>query len=250
MYCKLLVPVLLLAVAANLAHADDVPLGGFIPFVGIALTDEFETFDTDPTGAFFVADKSDHWGGSLLGPGSSAFYDVALLDTGAAAHILTQTASGNTGFDIQNEGFRGTNFQPIFGATGGQIDLRINDPMGIYTAGLGDRLGAGANLTMDPNDMRGQTSVALLEGGSDWTLPNILGLPMAAQHGIKILNSDPQIFEHQGRTMRTPQVEFFQLGDGSSQGIQRRTDLFPVHAMYRIWSISLIHTIIPLRQRS
>ncbi len=162
--------------------AAEVPLGGFIPFVGIGLTDEFETFDTDPTGTFSIADPSDQWGGSPLGPGRSAFFDIALLDTGASVHILTSTAASSTGFDIQGEGFQGTDFQPIFGVTGGQLDLLINDAMGIYTAGLGDRVSESPNLVMDTNALRGQTSVTLLEGGFDWTLPNILGLPMAAQH--------------------------------------------------------------------
>ncbi len=205
--------------------AGEAPLGGFIPFVGIGLTDEFETLATDPTGAFYIADPSDEWGGSPLGPGGSAFFDVALLDTGAATHILTQTAASSSGFDIQNEGFRGTNFQDVFGPTGAGVTLRINDPLGIYAAGLGGRVSAGGSLVMDPNDIRGQTSVATLEGGVDWTLPNILGLPMAAHHGVVIRNDQPQIFQHQGRTMRTPQVEFVDLGSGAQQGIVRRTNL-------------------------
>ena len=116
----------------------NVSLGGFIPFVGIGLTDEFETFDSDLEGTFFIADPSFAWGGTPLGPGSSAYFDLALLDTGAATHILTQAAASSNGFSIQNEGFRGTNFQTIFGASG-SIDLRINDPLGVYAAGLGDR---------------------------------------------------------------------------------------------------------------
>jgi len=214
-----------LLVVTTSTLAAEVPLGGFIPFVGIGLTDEFETFDTDPTGAFSIADPSDLWGGSPLGPGSSAFFDIALLDTGASAHILTQAAASSTGFDIQNEGFQGTAFQPIYGAAGVQLDLLINDAMGIYAAGLGDRVSESPNLVMGTNALRGQTSVALLEGDADWTLPNILGLPMAAQQGIVIRNDQPQIFSYQGRTMRTPQVDFIDLGTGNQQGILRRTDL-------------------------
>jgi hypothetical protein len=221
---NLLAAQLLIAFAVPACAAPGASIGGFIPFVGIGLTNQFQTFDNDPTGTFFIADPSNSWGGTPLGPGSSAYFDVALLDTGAATHILTQQAASATGFSIQAEGFRGTNFQVIGGATG-QLDLRINDPMGIYAAGLGDRTGAGAALTMNTSAFRGQTSVAMLEAPSEWELPNIIGLPMAAHHGIAIRNSDPQIFQHQGRTMRTPQVDFIELGTGNQQGILRRTNL-------------------------
>lgn len=222
------VTALLLAVLCALATptvADPgASIGGFIAFVGMGLTNEFETFDEDPTGTFFIADRSDAWGGTPLGPGASAYFDVALLDTGAATHVLTQQAASATGFSIQAEGFRGTQFQTIGGATG-QIDLRINDPLGVYVAGLGDRTGAGPALTMNTAAFRGQTSFAMLEAPSEWQLPNVIGLPMAAQHGIVIRNSDPQIFQHQGRTMRTPQVDLIELGTGNQQNILRRTNL-------------------------
>jgi hypothetical protein len=211
-----------LAVAAC-ARAD-VPIGGFVPFVGIGLTNQFETFDSDPDGTFFIADPSFAWGGTPLGPGSTAYFDIALLDTGAAVHVLTQPAASASGFSIQSEGFRGTNFQTIGGATG-EIDLRINDPLGIYAAGLGDRTGAGTSLAMNTAALRGQTSVSTLEAPAEWTLPNIVGLPMAAHHAIVIRNDQPQIFQHQGRTMRTPQIDLIDLGTGGEQGILRRTDL-------------------------
>lgn len=207
------------------ATAATAPLGGFIPFVAIGLTKEFETFDTDPTGAFYLADPSYSWGSPPLGPGSSTFFDIALLDTGAGAHILTPQAAGANGFAIQAEGLKGTTSVPIFGATGGQIDMLVNDPLGIYATSLADRNSEGATLVMKTDNMRGQTSVATLEAPSTWTLPNILGLPMAAQHGIVIRNDQPQIFQYQNRTVRSPNVSFIDLGDGDEQGIQRRTNL-------------------------
>ncbi len=220
MFQKILVAAMLCACFASMGSADEVPLGGFIPFVGIGLTDEFESQDDDLQ--FFVADPQTTQVGTPLGSG---FHDIALLDSGAAVHIITQSAASNSGFDVAAEGFGGINQQEIFGATGGSIFMTIDDPLGIYAAGLGDRVSAGASLEMDPNDFRGQSSVSILEAGSDWELPNIVGLPLVAQHGVKILNSQPQIFQHQGRTMRTPQVEFFDLGQGDQQGINRYTNL-------------------------
>jgi hypothetical protein len=222
----LLAGVLTLVMLKAPTLAASTPLGGFIPFVGIGMTDEYDTLDTDPTGLYSFADPSNTWGGSPLGPGSSAYFDIALLDTGATTHILTETAASGSGFAIQSEGFGGANSQQIFGAVGGPLDLLITDALGIYAAGLADRLSNGSPLLMDTNALRGQTSVAVLEGDETWTLPNVLGLPMAAQHGIVIRNSEPVIFPYQGgTTMRTPQVDFIDLGTGNQQGILRRTDL-------------------------
>jgi hypothetical protein len=78
---------------------------------------------------------------------------------------------------------------------------------------------------MNTAAMRGQTSFATLEAPAQWTLPNVIGLPMAAHHAIAIRNDQPQIFEHQGRTVRTPNVAFVDLGSGAEMGVLRRTDL-------------------------
>jgi hypothetical protein len=203
----------------------DVSIGGFVPFVGIGLTNQFDTFDSDPDGTFFIADPSFSWGGTPLGPGSLAYFDMAIVDTGAATHILTQSAASASGFNIQGEGFRGTNFQTVFGAGGQPLNLRINDPLGVYAAGLANRTGAGTSLTMNTAAMRGQTSFAMLEAPAQWTLPNIIGLPMAAHHAIAIRNDQPQVFQHQGRTVRSPNVTFIDLGSGADAGVLRRTDL-------------------------
>lgn len=215
------------------AHAD-VPLGGFIPFMGIGLTRQFQ--DADQDDSFFIADASSSWGGTPLGPnaGPTPYFDIALLDTGAASHILTQTAANSSHFGIhvafsgEPDGFGGTNHQPIFGATG-EIDLLINDPLGVYAEGLSHRTTNGAPLTLDTSAMRGQTSFSTLEAPAAWKLPNIIGLPMAAQHGIVIRNSQPQVFPFNNgtttRTVRTPDINLIALGTGGAQGIVRRTNL-------------------------
>ena len=202
--------------------ASEVPLGGFLPFVGFGMTDEFKTLDDLDLGeTFFIADPSNTPGGTALGIGSP-YYDLALLDTGAATHIITQDAFN--GFDFVGANLTGTNTQRIGGATG-LIDLDINDAAGIYVAGLGDRCTGCGTFTMNTSKLRGQTSVATLTAPEEWALPNIIGLPMADHHAIVVRNSDPQIFQHQGRTIRTPQVDYIDLGSGIEQMISRRTDL-------------------------
>jgi hypothetical protein len=224
MKMKSLICSLLLVVLANERIHADVPLGGFIPFVGIGMTNEHKTIDDLDLGSIpFISDPAYSLGAPLLGTGGNPYIDIALLDSGAATHIITQQAFA--GFDIQGNGLRGTNFQEIGGATG-TILMEINDAAGLYAAGFGDLTSNGTSITANnPTQLRGQTSIATLTAPSSWTLPNILGLPMVAQHAVVIRNSDPQIFQHAGRTVRTPQVEFVDLGTGNTEDIVRRAPL-------------------------
>lgn len=201
-----------------------VPLGGFIPFVGIGMTNEHKTLDDLDLGSIpFIADPAYSLGAPLLGTGGIPYIDIALFDSGAATHIITQQAFA--GFNIQGNGLRGTNFQQVGGATG-TILMEINDAAGFYAAGFGDITSNGTTLTANnPAQLRGQTSIATLTAPSSWTLPSILGLPMVAQHAVVIRNSEPQIFQHGGRTVRTPQVEFVDLGTGNTEDITRRAPL-------------------------
>jgi len=224
-----------LAAFAGAVQAATAPLGGFIPFVGIALSTQFDTFEADETGTFFIADPRYTWTGATpLAPGH---FELALLDTGAATHILTADAANH--FNVHGsfgpgntDGFAGSNTQRIFGA-GGQIDLTIMDPLGVYAAGLGPgqrTSSSGAPLTINTGALRGQSSFAMLEAPANWDLPNILGLPIMAHHSLSIRNSEPQIFsDPSGRTMRTPNIEFFDRGtaadEAAAMGIVRRTNL-------------------------
>ncbi len=203
-----------------------VSIGGFIPYVGIGLTEEFETIDQDQLYNF--ADPATSPGGSFL----NNHFEIALLDTGAATHIITDPAYN--AFDLEASDLDGTGVQVIGGATGQQL-LQINNPLGFYSTGLGKRTSQGASLGFNANDFRGQTSTAILSAPTTWELPNIVGLPMAAQHSIAIRNDQPQIFSHQfegeSRTVRTPEVIFGDLGVGGAgagpgnSDIIRRTDL-------------------------
>src|SRR5262245_34525978 len=85
------------------ANATGVPISGFSPFMGLSLTDEFKD-DNDDT--FYIVDQESSLVGAQLGAGGTPFYDVALLDTGAAASLITKSA--DTSFNMQGAGFRGT----------------------------------------------------------------------------------------------------------------------------------------------
>lgn len=202
------------------SSAAAAPVAGFLPLVGIGLTDEFETIDDDIL--FFTAKTRTTVGGSFLGSGTP-YYDLAILDTGANGSLLTSSA--HAGFDIDGNGFDGTSIVTIGGATG-TMDTVVSDPLSIYATGLAAPNRTGTEpLLLDPNTMVGQMNVALLTMPEESELPNVLGLPFASQFATYIRNDMPQIFQHQGRTVRTPQIEFLPLGSGDDVGITRRAPL-------------------------
>lgn len=201
-----------------------VPLDGFFPLVGIGLTDEFIVDDL--LGQNPVAEQGVQ--GNLLGAGGTPFYDVGLLDTGAGLSLVTDAAFTNFGLGESgqgggSDGYRGTETVPIGGATG-VLNAAINDPLGLYTSGLQDRTGAGATLTMDNSALQGQTNTSMLTFPADSDLPNVIGLPYASQYTTSIRNDLPQVFELDGRTVRSPSIEFLPLGSGGGD-ISRKAAL-------------------------
>ncbi|HJQ80271.1 MAG TPA: retropepsin-like aspartic protease [Lacipirellulaceae bacterium] len=203
------------------AQATGVPISGFLPFAGISLTDEFED-DSDPTFTFYQSDYETSFVGTPLGTSGTPHYDVALIDTGAALTLLT--SASDSAFNIAGAGFRGTHTLPIGGATGGLV-ATTNDPLAIYASGLGpsNRIST-SPLRLNASMMVGQSSISLatLPAASD--LPNVLGIPFASQYAMSIRNDQPQIFTLDGKTVRTPQIQFLPLGSGG-QGIVRRAPI-------------------------
>lgn len=212
-----------LLLGASLTAAQ-VPLDGYFPLIGIGLTDEF-IFD-DLLGQNPVAE--DGVAGNLLGAGGTPHYDLALLDTGAGLSLVTDAAFdrfglGESGQGGGSDGYRGTETVPIGGATG-VLNAAINDPLGLYAAGLQDRSGAGAALAMNNALMQGQTNTSTLTFPPESDLPNVVGLPFASQYATHIRNDQPQVFELEGKTIRTPAIDFLPLGSGGGD-IQRKAPL-------------------------
>jgi hypothetical protein len=207
-------------VTSPFAHATGVPISGFYPFAGISLTTRHDTED-DPTFTFFQADYETSYLGTPLGVGGAKF-DVALIDTGAPTTLITTQA--DTLFNIQGQGYRGTEPLPLGGATG-PIVATTNDPMAIYASGVGAANRTGTSpLTLNTGLMVGQSSVSLATLPPESDLPSILGIPFTSQFATFIRNDQPQLFTLGGKTVRTPQIEFKALGSGG-QGIVRRVPI-------------------------
>jgi hypothetical protein len=218
---RFLLAALSLGAAVPRAAATGVPVSGFSPLVGISLTDEYEA-DNDPTFTFFQADHEPTLVGSQFPLGGTPFYDMALLDTGAAASLITSTA--DAAFDIEGAGYRGSLTLTIGGATG-FFDANINNAMSLFATGLANRTGSGgASLEVNPATLVGQSSISLLTMPPESDLPNILGIPFSSQYSTYIRNDQPQVFQVGGKTVRTPQIQFLPLGSGG-QGITRRVPI-------------------------
>lgn len=220
--------VVVLACFASSAAATGVPIDGYLPMVGITLTDEFvDDIDFSPYPAFSL-------GGTPLSSTSSRYYDIALLDTGAATSLLTAAteAAFNLGgpYPGEPDGFAGTESIQIGGATG-LLEAAVSDPLGLYAAGLQARTSAGAALALNPASLLGQTNTSIATLPVESPLPNILGLTFASQYATRILNSQPQIFELGGKTVRTPAVDFLTLGTGNTHGITRKAPMEILGAM-------------------
>jgi hypothetical protein len=148
------------------------------------------------------------------------------LDTGAAISLLTSPAFVDFGLNSASpgepDGYRGTETVGIGGATG-VLQADINDPLGLYAGGLQGRSGA-APFAMNSAALRGQTNTSMITIPPESELPNIVGLSYASQYATSIRSDQPQIFTFNGKTVRSPAIEFFARGSGG-QGITRRAPL-------------------------
>jgi hypothetical protein len=203
-------------VGASHLVATGVPISGFSPFMGLSLTDQFKD-ENDAT--FFLADNETSLVGTQFGVGGTPYYDVALLDTGAAASLITDAADAS--FNIQGAGFRGTHTQTLTGV--GDVEAIINDPMAMFVTGLANRTST-APLAFNNSTMVGQSSVSILTLPAGSELPNVVGIPLLITFATYIRNDQPQIFQVNGKSVRSPQIQLLPRGSGG-QGIVRQAQL-------------------------
>ena len=153
--------------------------------------------------------------------GGTPYYDLALFDTGAAATLITHAS--DAAFNIAGAGFRGTETQPIGGATG-FFDATINNPMAIYATGL-------ANRTVNRTARRSILPPSSASRVFRWPRcpPNPIcrtfwEFPSPANMRPTFATTSHRSFRLNGQTVRTPQIQFLTLGSGG-QGITRRVPI-------------------------
>jgi hypothetical protein len=212
-------------ILAGRASATGVPVGGFLPLVGIGLSNEYEKVEFDLSAHYHTAQPT---AGIMLGNGTPQF-DVALFDSGANFSAITAAAYSSFNIDGpyagNSDGFAGTEQLTFNGATG-SLTADVNEPLGLYAAGVQNRAG-GPSFAMNLNLMTGQTNTSTMTFPVGSDLPNVVGLPFAMRYATFIHNDQPQIFQVERKTVRAPAIEFFARGSGISQGITRRAFLDP-----------------------
>jgi hypothetical protein len=210
------------------ALATGVPIGGFLPLLGIGLTDKFR--DGNDPNIFYVQPESSY-SGAPLGPGSSAHFDLALLDTGASVSVLTTPST--VAFDIEGEGFEGNQSISITGATG-FIDATVQNPLGLFLTGLNPStvLNSGP-LQLSTANMKGISNSSVVTVPIESDLPNVVGLPYATQFATYIRNDQPQVLTINGNTVRTPNIVVLPLGSGAQGTMSRAQFTFKPGAAFQ-----------------
>ena len=181
------------------------PLEGALIRVALSVTDQKAFDDLD-------WNASAHFGldGNPL-PGATRDTVLAVLDSGAATHIVSYPDSlsfGVTGPILS------PNILPI-GGVGGMAELAISMPIGLFVHGVQH---LGANNAIDPNLVIGQGNFAAgvnteanHSGGLE--LPSLLGAPLFAYFGTVVRNSERQVFQFDGERVSSASVDFFFSAD-------------------------------------
>lgn len=202
---RLLVPaaaaaVWLVAGGGRLAAQSRAPLEGPLTRVVVVLTDDDSFDDLE-----FVVTRRPELSGEVL-PGAAAGPVLALLDSGAATHVLNYQDAVDLGLD---DGLRTGNTFGV-GGIGCTLDVDVSRPLGVFVHGVQD---------LGPD---GQSRPALLVGQGNCpvaanteanhqaggTLPSALGLPLLAFYPVAVCNSRPRDVTWRGERIRTASVTF------------------------------------------
>ncbi len=192
---------------------SNIPIGGYQPLVVTSLTNEDTTDDLD-----FFAYNTDTYlsngisGAHALASNGSPYYQVALLDTGAQVHLLTQEAIA--GFDFAGNNLLGSTQFSVGGAGGSEL-VTIHDPLGLYVTSLGNATG-GTSLSVATNTLVGQYNVTVVGAEEpESILPDVVGLPLASQY-TTVIRADQRYEVVVGsQTYESPSVELYSFGDSS-----------------------------------
>lgn len=193
------------------APVTGVPIGGYQPLVAVSMTNEETADDLD-----FFGYNTDTYlanglsGAHALASNGSPHYQVALYDTGAQIHLLTQEAI--TGFDFAGNNLLGSEQIPIGGAGGSEF-VTIHDPTGLYVTGFNNAT-SGASLSLNTSTLVGQYNVSVV-GAEDPAsiLPDVVGLPLASQYATVIRTDQRKEIVVGSEVFESPNIELLPFGD-------------------------------------
>jgi hypothetical protein len=196
--------VLVLGVAVSVARGEATapPLEGPVTYVAFTITDEgaFDEFD------FSVSALVGGISGSTP-TGATASLSYAILDSGAATHLVSYPDSALLGLDSS---FTTDSTLPVGGA-GGTVDIGVSVPIGFFLHGVQDLNPSNglqsASIVGQGNFPCGVNTLANFNNGS--TIPTVIGAPLFAYYPVEILNSQRVTFEQNGETLSTASAQFF-----------------------------------------
>jgi hypothetical protein len=192
---------------------DSPPLGGFVPWVVVTLTDE-------------RSDESDYSDypetsvvGDYLAPDPAGDFAIGLFDTGASIHLASYGARQR--MDITND-LLTPNPLIITGVTG-EVETLVSYPIGVFATGvdaLAPTSGTDPNaVIVDTSGMVGHTNVSIAVGKIPEPnlpdIPTVIGTPLSVNFNT-VINTEQEItITYEGQTYSTPDIEFYEEGDPS-----------------------------------
>ena len=197
----------LLSAPGVMANVIDSPLiGGFVPYIAVAVTDE-RSDDLD-----FVAEPHMSVVGDYLTGSPESNFTIGLLDTGAGAHIMSYAAANRTG--IYDADLITPSMIEILGATSSVFGW-VSQPLAVFMDGLA-AIDPTA-MTLDESNMVGQSNVSVVVGDEPPSdrpdLPTAIGSPMTVNFVTAIYNDRPITVTYDGNEYTSPDIRFYEHYD-------------------------------------
>lgn len=208
-----------LSATGVMANVIDSPLiGGYVPYIVVAVTDE-RSDELD-----FVAEPHMSVVGRYLTNSPEASFTIGILDTGAAAHVMSYAAADRTG--VYDSDLITPSMIEIIGATNSVFGW-VSQPLAIFMDGLAAIDPNGMNL--DESNMVGQSNVSIAVGDEPPPdrpdLQTAIGSPMTVNFMTVIYNDRPITMTYDGNEYTSPDIRFYEHYDSRIPDYANRVPL-------------------------
>ena len=189
------------------------PVDGFVPWIVVAVTDE-RASDEDSE-----ANVHDGVVGSYPAADPDSGYAIAILDTGASAHVIGYENAIRTGLytagGVPKSQFLTGNPVTISGVTG-SVEALVSEPLGIFIDGIGAVEPNG--LLLDRNGMVGQSNVSIAVGDEPIGIPDLvtaIGSPLSVYFNTSIRNDTQVTVIRDSNQFTSPDVRLYPKDDSN-----------------------------------
>jgi predicted aspartyl protease len=184
---------------------DSPPLGGFVPWITLAITDK----RFDETSMIFEAVPESPVTGEYMTANPDADYAIGIFDTGASAHVISHTAAAQASLSGP---YLTSNIIEISGIVG-SVDAWVSQPVGIFVDGIGAIEPNG--LLYDTSGMVGEwnTAVAVGDAVGSPNLPTAIGSPLSVYYAAEFRNERQLFLTHNYEDFNGPDIIFYDRED-------------------------------------